>query len=234
MSRQFSTATRVAEPLVRQLVHDDAEGAGRRSRGTSAGSGSPARTRGAGRWPARRWSRTGSRRAGSPASRRPPGYAASAASTWRGLALGSCRDTATYHGRPSLRPCRTAKSPGREERQVGRHRLARPASASWPGRPWTVRDDAAPVGDHLHRPRHGDVDVHPRPVARVVVGREPPRRHVRLVHRDDLGVVGEPVALAGVRRPAGPAGVLHPDPEPLPVEQRGRGDDPQLVAARPG
>ena len=44
--------------------------------------------------------------------------------------------------------------------------------------------------------RHGDPDVERRLVARVVVGREPPGRHVRLVHGDDLVAVGQPVALA--------------------------------------
>ena len=119
---------------------------------------------------------------------------------------------------------------GREEREVGRHRLDRAPVHGRAAVPLPLRDEDA-VGDHVLPARHRDPDVERRLVARVVVGREPPGRHVRLVHGDDFVPVGQPVALAV--RDLGPrdAGVLHLDAELRAVGDRRGGPDPELVVA---
>ena len=117
---------------------------------------------------------------------------------------------------------------GGEEGEVRRHRLGRPPvrrrqSAADPAR------DRQSVGDDLVLLRHRDPHVHGGLVARMVVGREPPRRHVRLVHGHDLAAVSEPVALTAVRREAGPAAVVDLDREGL-ARRDGLGRrDAQLV-----
>ncbi len=80
--------------------------------------------------------------------------------------------------------------------------------------------DEHAVADHVLAPRHGHADVERRLVARVVVGREPPRRHVRLVHRDHLGVVGQPAALAEVALVGRAPGVPDDDAEARPPRSR--------------
>ncbi len=120
---------------------------------------------------------------------------------------------------------------GREEREVGHHRLVGPPAG---GRLVAVHLAAAQpsVRDHLLVARHGDADVHERLVPGVVVRREPPRRHVRLVHGHDLVPVGEPVPLALIGDRAGVAGVPDLDEEALAVGDGDSRGDPQLVRVR--
>ncbi len=120
--------------------------------------------------------------------------------------------------------------PGSEERQVGSHRLGRPPVGGGLAVAHLAADHPA-VGDHLAVAGHGDVDVEGGLVERVVVGREPPRRHVRLVHGDDLVAVGQPVALAGVGDRAGLAAVAHDHREHRARSERRDRRDLQLVRA---
>ena len=87
---------------------------------------------------------------------------------------------------------------GHEEREVGRHRARAPVVRRVVRR--AAYADQASAGHHLLRLRHGDVEVHPGLVERVVVGREPPRRHVGLVEADRLGARRPPSCSRRPRR----------------------------------
>ena len=119
---------------------------------------------------------------------------------------------------------------GGEEREVGHHRLVgapvplRRVLADLAAAQLAVGDDLAAVGDR-------DLHVDDRLVERVVVGGEPPRRHVRLVHRDDLVLAGQPVALPGVGVPRRVVVVRHHDGVLAAGRERLRRGDPQLVPA---
>ena len=119
---------------------------------------------------------------------------------------------------------------GGEEREVGHHRLV--------GAPVPLRrvlaDLAAAqlaVGDHLAAVGDPDLHVDHGLVERVVVGGEPPRRHVGLVHRDDLVLAGQPVALPGVGVPRRVVVVRHHDGVLAAGGERAIRGDPQLVPA---
>ena len=120
--------------------------------------------------------------------------------------------------------------PGHEEGEIGGHRTGAPVVRRALG--CSSYPDQAATGHDLVGARDGEVEVHPRLVERMVVRREPPGGHVRLVQGHGLGAVGHPVALAAPRHAPGVTGVRDPDPH-----RRTRGEwlmrpDHQLVPVR--
>jgi hypothetical protein len=117
-----------------------------------------------------------------------------------------------------------------EEGQIGGHRLGRTPPPQCLLAVLLARD-LAPVGDGLHSGGCCDRDVHQRLVTWVVVAREPPRRHVRLVDRHHFATVRVPVLLPGVVVSPGPVGVAHDHRVRAVCSQRGRRCDRQFVSA---
>ena len=132
-------------------------------------------------------------------------------------------------GQAVLRAARDLEAARREEREVRHHRLVGDPAVRHPLARAQVPRDQAAVGDDLLAARHRDRDVDQGLVERVVVGREPPGRHVRLVHGHDLVVARQPVALAAVAVAPGPAGVPDHHVHGLPRLQRGLRRDDELV-----